>query len=105
MDNILTGFGYRVIVAVDGLDAVEKFKDNADIIDLIIMDMILPNKNGKTACEGIWPIKPNVRVLFYSGYSANIIQQLGDLGEDAEFISKPVHPSELMNKVREMLER
>jgi len=105
MRNVLAKHGYRVICAVDGQDAVDKFRDNADSIKLIIMDMIMPNKSGKAAYDEIKQIRPDARALFSSGYSANIIPQQGELGENAMFISKPVKPAELMAKVREMLNR
>jgi PAS domain S-box-containing protein len=105
MSKILKSLGYQVILAVDGQDAVDKFADNSDKIHLIIMDMIMPLKSGKQAYDEIRQIKPEAMALFSSGYSANIIQQQGELGKNAEFISKPVQPTELMKKVREMLDR
>ncbi len=105
MRNLLAKLGYQVICAVDGQEAVDKFRDNADGIQLIIMDMIMPNKSGKVAYDEIKQIKPEVMALFSSGYSAKIVQQQGELGKNAEFLSKPVQPVELMKKVREMLDR
>jgi len=84
---------------------VDKFRDNADIIKLVIMDMIMPRKSGKLAYDEIRQIKPDARALFSSGYSAQIIKQQGELGENADFIPKPVQPVELLKKVREMLDR
>ena len=101
----LARLGYQVICAVDGQDAVDKFKENADTIRLLIMDMIMPNKSGKVAFDEIRLIKPETKAIFSSGYSASIIQQQGELGKNAAFISKPVQPAELMKKVREMLDR
>jgi polar amino acid transport system substrate-binding protein len=69
------------------------------------MDMIMPNKSGKAAYDEIKQIKPETKAIFSSGYSARIVQQQGELGENAVFISKPVQPAELMKKVREMLDR
>jgi PAS domain S-box-containing protein len=105
MSKILKSLGYQVILAVDGQDAVDKFRDNSDKIQLIIMDMIMPLKSGKQAYDEIRQIKPDAMALFSSGYSGKIIQQQGELGNNAEFISKPVHPAELLKKVREMLDR
>ena len=105
MRNILAKLGYQVICAVDGQDAVDKFGENAESIQLIIMDMIMPNKSGKVAYDEIKLIRPDIRALFSSGYSANIIQQQGELGKNAQFISKPVQPEELLLKVREMLDK
>jgi PAS domain S-box-containing protein len=103
MRIVLSKLGYRIIVAVDGQDAVDKFKKYSQEIDLIIMDMIMPYKSGKVAYDEIKQIRPGVKALFSSGYSARIIQQQGELGEHAEFISKPVQPALLLKKVREML--
>ena len=105
MEKALTMLGYQVICAVDGQDAVEKFKEHADSIDLVIMDMIMPNKSGKAAYEEIKQIKPEAKALFSSGHSASTIQQQGELGKNVEFISKPLQPAVLLKKVREILER
>lgn len=105
MNKALTRFGYQVICAVDGQDAVNTFKENADTIQLIIMDMIMPNKSGKAAYDEIKQIRPEAKALFSSGYSARIIEQQGELGSNAEFISKPVQPAEFLKKVRELLDR
>jgi len=105
MDKILTKLGYRIICAVNGQDAVNKFRENADSIQLIIMDMIMPGKSGRVAYEEIREIKPDAMALFSSGYSSKIIKEQVELGEYAEFISKPVQPAALIQKVREMLDR
>jgi CheY-like chemotaxis protein len=67
--------------------------------------MILPRKSGKQAYDEIRQIKPDAMALFSSGYSDKIIQQQGELGDYAEFLSKPVQPAALLKKVREMLDR
>jgi CheY-like chemotaxis protein len=105
MGRILSRLGYRIILAVDGQDAVDKFRENVDTIQLLIMDLIMPNKSGKAAYDEILQIKPGTLALFSSGYCANIIEQQGELGEFAEFIAKPVQPAALLKKVREMLDR
>ena len=102
---MLVKLGYRVILAVDGQDAVEKFSDNAETIQLIIMDMIMPRKSGTQAYDEIRQIKPDVKALFSSGYSAKTVQQQEELGAHAEFIAKPVQPAALFKKVREILDR
>ena len=71
----------------------------------IIMDMIMPKKSGKAAYEAIKQIRPEAKALFSSGYSASLIQQQGELGINAEFVSKPVEPQHLFKMVREMLDR
>ena len=105
MHKMLTKLGYRVIVAVDGQDGIDMFRHNAAAIQLVITDMVMPRKSGRQVYDEIRRIKPDIRVLFSSGYSANVIPQLGGLGENAEFLSKPVQPTVLLKKVREMLDR
>jgi len=103
--SILTRFGYNVIQAVDGQNVIEKFSEQSDQIDMILMDMIMPKKNGKEAYEEIARIKPNVKVLYSSGYTADFIQKRGVSEDDIELIMKPVQPMELLRKVREILDR
>jgi two-component system cell cycle sensor histidine kinase/response regulator CckA len=103
--SILREFGYTVIVAMDGNEAVRAFKENRDRIGLLLFDVIMPRKNGKDAFEEIRTIRPDIKVLFISGYSADMISTEGILEEGLSFISKPVSPSELLKKVREILDR
>lgn len=103
--TVLDEFGYKVIDAVDGEDAVEKFMENKDRIDLLVFDVVMPKKNGKEAYEEIKKINPRVKALFTSGYTSNIIHKKGILEEGINFILKPVSPKELLRKVREILDR
>jgi CheY-like chemotaxis protein len=103
--NILEESGYKMIEAVDGEDAVEKFKGNKDRIHLALFDVIMPKKNGKEACEEIKSIIPDIKTIFMSGYTADIVSRKGILEEGLAFIAKPVSPDELLRKVREVLDR
>ena len=105
VEEILTGSGYRVILAEDGQDAVAKFKANRDQIKLILMDMIMPKMSGKEACDKIRKLGTDVRVIYTSGYTMDAIQSHDVLDEGAELIMKPIHPLELLRKVRETLDR
>ena len=102
--TVLIGSGYNVIQAVDGQDAVDKFVANRESIGLILMDMIMPKKNGKDAFEEISLLRPKVKVIYTSGYTADFIQNRGVSEEGIELIMKPVQPTELLRKVREMLD-
>lgn len=105
VETILNKYGYEVIIAVDGAEAVEKFTANQEKISLILMDMIMPKKNGKEAYTEICRINPGVRVIFTSGYTADFIQNRGISEEGIELLMKPVQPMELLRKVREVLDR
>jgi|SRR5271157_4318826 len=103
--NILEEYGYYVIEAVDGEDAVKKYIENKDRIQLVMMDVIMPKKSGKEAVDLIRDITPGVRVLYSSGYTADIIDIKNIREEGADFISKPVTPRNLLLKIREVLDR
>ncbi len=100
---VLEGAGYRVIAAVDGEDAVRKFSEYGDDIDLLLFDVIMPGRSGKDACNSIRQIRPTVKVLFMSGYTADIIIDKGIVQSNFNFIAKPVSPRELRLKVREVI--
>jgi len=75
--NILTKFGYRVIQAEDGQECVNKFTLHLDDVNLILMDMIMPKKNGREAYEEIRQIQSGVKILYFSGYTSEFIQSRG----------------------------
>ncbi|HBA87783.1 MAG TPA: hybrid sensor histidine kinase/response regulator [Geobacter sp.] len=105
LESILTGAGYRVMVAEDGLVAVEKFAENRDQVALILMDMIMPGMSGKDACRAIREINPAVKVLYTSGYTMDIIKSRDFVDDGTELLMKPVRPLELLKKIREMLDK
>lgn len=105
MKLILEECGYKVVLAENGQDAVDKFIANQDTIQLVILDMIMPKMSGKEAYNEISRLKSGVRAIFSSGYTADFIQDRGDFDEGVELIMKPVRPMELLRKVREMLDR
>lgn len=101
--TLLETFGYKVIEAVDGEDAVQKFTENKDMIHLLILDVMMPRKNGMEAYNRIREMSPNIKVLFMSGYTAEVIKARRMVGEGMEFVSKPISPTEFLKKVREVL--
>ena len=100
--TLLEGFGYNVIEAADGEDAINKFVGDKDGIQLLILDLIMSKKSGKEAYDEIKKIRPDVKALFTSGYAIDIIKRKGLLEEGFNFISKPILPKELITKVREL---
>lgn len=102
--SVLEEFGYRVREAVDGEDALRKFTEGRDTIKLLLFDVIMPKKNGKEAFEEIRKINPSVKSIFMSGYSADIVQDRGTLGQGVTFIAKPVSPENLLRTIREVLD-
>jgi two-component system, cell cycle sensor histidine kinase and response regulator CckA len=104
VESFLRKSGYDVVVAVDGQDAVDRFRERADDIRLVLMDVIMPRMSGRAAWEHIRRIRPGVKVLFTSGYTAEIIRDRGELDEDAELLMKPHDLFALGRKIRSMLD-
>jgi PAS domain S-box-containing protein len=101
--KILQSHGYTVIEAADGQDAVDRFMENSDRIDLVILDVIMPNKNGSEAYLEIIKIKPAIKALFASGYPSEKVYKMGMLKEGINFLYKPVQSDTLLRKVREII--
>jgi len=103
LGRMLVNAGYTVITAEDGEEAVAKFKENCDIISLVISDVVMPKKSGREVYAEICRIKPDTRVLFVSGYSKDMMEKKGLLGEYVHFISKPFTKKDLLDKTRHIL--
>ena len=101
--EVLGLYGYRVIQAVDGEDAVRSFAVNP-IVDLMIFDSVMPNKNGREAYDEIIRMRPGSRVLFISGYTRDVVLDKGVEEKEFAFISKPLFPNDLLRAVREVLD-
>ena len=101
--ELLAAFGYNVIEAADGEDVVAKFASYADKIDLVILDVFMPKKNGKEACMEILKLRPDTICLFTSGYAADIFDE--SERKTLNFMPKPIIPTRLLKKIRELLDR
>lgn len=102
--QILHSYGYTVIEAVNGEDAVVKFRDHKDQIQLLLLDVVMPVKNGREAYEDIKALKPDIRAIFISGYARDLINDRNVLESGPDFLQKPVSPMSLLKKVREVLD-
>ncbi|MGB9080912.1 MAG: PAS domain S-box protein, partial [Desulfuromonadaceae bacterium] len=102
--EILEEFGYSVVVAVDGEDALEKFREQGERIGLVIIDVIMPKMNGREVYDAIRGIAPNMRILFCSGYARDVVVSQGGLEEGMNYLPKPFTPKELLLKIREVLD-
>lgn len=102
--DILKEFGYTVLEAVNGENAVKVFRENQERVQIVLCDLIMPKMNGQKTYEELLKICPGLKVIFMSGYTADIINQKGILGQGTNFISKPMSLTDLLNKVRTVLD-
>ncbi len=101
---ILEKVGYRVFIADNGREAVELFRRHREIA-LVLCDVEMPGQNGKETVMKIRAMNPDVRAIFMSGYSVDIIRNQGMIGENDELIIKPFTINGVLGKIREQLDR
>jgi PAS domain S-box-containing protein len=102
--EVLEQFGYTVMEARDGEEAISKFGQFAQNIDLVILDVVMPKKNGREVYDAIRMINPEIKVFFMSGYTADILSDKGMHEKKLDYIPKPLSPQELLVKVRTALD-
>ncbi|HEX9022879.1 MAG TPA: response regulator, partial [Geobacteraceae bacterium] len=96
--------GYTVIDAVDGEEGLARFTERMDEISLAIIDVIMPRKNGRELFADIKRLKPDMKVIFTSGYTADVFPDGFAGGEEMLFLSKPIIPGELLKFMRKVLD-
>lgn len=101
---LLRKAGYAVFEASNGAEAQAVFEQNAHQIDLLLLDVVMPEMSGRAVYEKAKQIKPSIRALFASGYNENIIHTDYVLDEGLHFIQKPYERAQLLSRVREVLD-
>ena len=102
--KILEGYGYTVISASSPRDALDLAKAYQGPIHLLITDVVLPEMNGKALKNNLMALRPDMRVLYMSGYTVNVIAHHGVLEKGIHFLQKPFSVKSLAAKVREVLD-
>jgi signal transduction histidine kinase len=100
----LENYGYRVIEAANGEEAVAQFEKFKDEIRFALIDVIMPRLNGWEAYNRIEKIKPGIKVIFISGYTADVLLQQEIVGKGINILSKPALNKELLTKIRNLLD-
>jgi two-component system, cell cycle sensor histidine kinase and response regulator CckA len=103
-ESILERAGYTVLTANNGEEALAVFEEHADAIDLLLLDVVMPQLGGRAVHERIHRQHPEVRALFASGYSMSAVHTNFVLEEGLNLIQKPAQRDDLLRKVREVLE-
>lgn len=102
--TILEGFGYPVIEAVDGEDALQRFRELKDAVDLVLLDVVMPRKDGRWARDEIRRLRPDMKFFFMSGYAPGYLDEKGISEEQSWLLWKPFTPSRLAETVRRKLD-
>ncbi|MFN7993864.1 MAG: ATP-binding protein [Bryobacteraceae bacterium] len=104
MKHLLTARGYTVLDAVNGLEALNLFELEPDRIDLLLTDMVMPGMTGRDLAQKVLERKPNLRVIYMSGYTDDMLTSTGALGPGMSFLRKPLRPDVLLSRIREVLD-
>lgn len=102
--NSLRRMGYQVLAETRPERAIERARTHEGPIHLLITDVVMPGMNGRELAQLLSTLRPDIRVLFMSGYTADIIETRGVLDEGVAFIQKPFHSNQLSAKVRAVLD-
>lgn len=96
---------YHVLLAADGVEALQLLADDAVGIDAIITDVVMPRMGGSELAEGVRAIFPNARILFTSGYTNDALSRNGIVEADVSFLQKPYAVDDLLAATRRLLDR
>ncbi|MDP2646440.1 MAG: response regulator [Desulfobacterales bacterium] len=102
--KILKGYGYSVLEARNGQEALDVCKQHEGPIHLMLTDAVMPGMSGRELADRIGPLCPEMKILFMSGYGENVIANFGVLESGLNFIAKPFSRESLARKVREALD-
>ncbi|MEE9913699.1 MAG: response regulator [Deltaproteobacteria bacterium] len=101
---MLDRLGYRVLTAGTPGDAIRIAAENAGGIHLVLTDVVMPEINGRELALRLQSLAPGIKILFMSGYTADVIARRGVLDEGVNFIQKPFSMKDLAVKVRDVLD-
>ena len=102
--HVLQASGYSILSASSGEEALALCREHQGDISLLVTDILMPQMNGVRLAELALKIRKDLKVLYMSGYTNNILENYGDFGASAAFLSKPASPKVLASKVREVLD-
>jgi CheY-like chemotaxis protein len=102
--QILRQLGYAVLTARDGREALELVKTDSSRIDLLLTDVVMPHMSGRELAEAIRTTRPDVKVLYMSGYTDDVLVRKGQHDPDASFMEKPFTMTILAERVRQRLD-
>jgi CheY-like chemotaxis protein len=101
--QILTKSGYVVLEASDPVAGLDLVRTHAGHIDLLVSDVVMPQMSGPVFAKQVALLRPEIKVLFLSGYAGRAVTEQGGLDPSAPFLQKPFSPEDLLKKTREVL--
>ncbi len=101
----LRRFGYDVLTAARGEDALQIAEDHDGEIDLLLTDIMMPGMNGVEVASAVSKIRPGIQIFFMSGYADQDLVRQGLLEPGTHFLQKPFTPQELAERIRQILDR
>jgi DNA-binding NtrC family response regulator len=99
----LSAHGYRVLEAMNAIEGLQIAMEYAGSIHLLLTDVVMPQMNGQQLCDRVTIIRPEIKVLYMSGYTDNEVIRHGLLDEGINFLQKPFTIQSLAQKIREVL--
>jgi len=96
--------GYKVLIAVDGDEALQMANAYPDPIHLLVTDLVMPNMGGRKLAQRLTPLRPGMKVLFMSGYSEHSALEIEEAGSSASILQKPFSLDALAHNVRRVLD-
>ena len=102
---VLTQAGYTVLEAGNGEQAMKQFRSHQGGIDLVIMDLVMPGSGGLDIANELLAIRPEVKILYTTGYSNSVMSQSIKTGAPAAMLPKPFSPDDLLARVTELVPR
>jgi PAS domain S-box-containing protein len=102
--KMLEARGYRVLAAASGAEALQIAREHRDPISLLITDVVMPEMSGRELAERLAQIRPEMNVIYVSGYTGETIVEHGVLAPGVNFLQKPFTPDTLARKVRQILD-
>jgi two-component system cell cycle sensor histidine kinase/response regulator CckA len=102
--RVLAFAGYSVLTASKGSEALELLRQHSGSLHLLLTDVIMPGMSGRDLADRVHEVRPDIRVLYLSGYADDALSRTGVLDEGIQFIAKPFAAADLMRKVRQVLD-
>lgn len=101
--RILVAHGYAVLEAGDGAEALELARRHEGVIHLLLTDVVMPGIGGAELARRLRATRPDIRILFMTGYSLEAVATHGALAPDSSLLQKPFTVEELLRRIREAL--